>query len=93
MKKLLCVLVLLSFMQVCYADWNTFETKQDAYDRQSNRNYQTYQNNNHQMPLGGYNSNSLNSNYGTQYGRNYSSGFNMNNFNNSSRRSYSVMHF
>lgn len=47
-----------------------FETKQQAWDRQSRENYDTYRNNNYQAPLGGYNR-PINDNGGRQYGYNW----------------------
>lgn len=71
MKKILSLIVLLSIVQSAYADsWNRLETYQDAYDRQSQRNYETYRNNNYQAPLGGY-SQGLNEPSGYQYGYNF----------------------
>lgn len=46
----------------------TFETREQAYARRSAENYQQYQNNNYQMPLGGYNR-PLNDQGGTQWGQ------------------------
>ncbi len=68
MKKILCLITVLAISQVCYADWNTFETRQEAYDRRSYENYNTYQSNNHQMPLGGYNQPLGSSTSGATYG-------------------------
>lgn len=88
MKKLFVSLILLSIGQVCLADWNTFETRQEAYDRRSYENYNTYQNNNYQQPLGGYNR-PMNDNGGRQYGSNYGNtgmgSLNVNHSNNYSR--------
>ncbi len=70
MKKIIVLFCLLSTTQIVLADsWNRLETYQDAYDRQSQRNYETYQNNNYRAPLGGY-SQSLNEPSGYQYGYN-----------------------
>lgn len=91
MKKILCLLTLLAIGQVCYADWNTFETSQQAYDRQSYNNYNTYQNNNHQMPLGGYSQPLGSTTGGTQYGsytRTNTNSYNSNYSNNYSRSRY-----
>lgn len=76
MKKILCLMCLFSMVQICYASgFNTFETNQQAYDRRSYENYNTYQNNNYQMPLGGYNR-PINDDGGRQYGSIYNnSGF------------------
>lgn len=82
MKKILCLIVLLAIAQVCYADFNAFETRQDAYDRRSNENYNTYKNNNYQAPLGGYNR-PMNDNGGRQYGMNQNQGMNSYSQNNS----------
>ena len=87
MKKVLCLLCFLSLNLVCYADWNTYETRQEAYNRRSNENYNTYHNNNHQMPLGGYNR-SINDNGGREYGSNYSSS-GMSSLNNNHNNNYS----
>ena len=73
MKKIIvAVLILFSLLvnQVCFASWNTFETSQQAYDRQSAKNYEKYEQNNHQAPLGGYNQPLGSSTSGTQYGYN-----------------------
>lgn len=86
MKKLLVMFTLLAIGTVCYADWNTYETRQDAYNRRSYQNYNTYQNNNYQAPLGGYN-NSMNDNGGRQYGMNGNSG--MGSLNRSRSNNYS----
>jgi hypothetical protein len=73
--SLLSILMLSFSSQVCLADWNTYETRQQAYDRRSNENYNTYKNNNYQQPLGGYNR-PINDNGGRQYGSsNNNSGF------------------
>ena len=85
MKKFLVVFLLLFIGLVCYANWNTYETKQEAFDRRSNQNYNTYRNNNYQAPLGGYN-NSMNDNGGRNYGmENYNKLNNNNNNNNYNR--------
>ena len=68
MKKVFVVFTLCC--SCCFASWNTFETRQQAYDRQSNRNYQTYESNNHQAPLGGYRQPLGSSTSGEQYGYN-----------------------
>ena len=82
-RKLLAITVFLAVCNICYADWNTFETKQDAYDRRSNENYNTYRDNNYQQPLGGYNR-SINDNGGRNYGSsNVNYGMNSLNSNNS----------
>lgn len=78
MKKVFIVFALCG--SYCFASWNTFETKQDAWDRQSSYNYQRYEQNNHQAPLGGYNQSLGSSTRGEQYG--------YNNRNNSSYNSY-----
>lgn len=70
MKRLICLVTLLCIAQCAYADyWNRPETSQNAYDRQSQRNYETYRNNHYQAPLGGY-SQSFNQPTGRQYGYN-----------------------
>ena len=76
MKKIFCLLLVTSFMQGCIASgFNTFETRQEGYDRRSYENYNTYKNNNYQQPLGGYNR-PMNDDGGRQYGSNYgNSGF------------------
>ena len=82
-RKLFLLTVFLAVCNICYADWNTFETKQDAYDRRSNENYNTYRDNNYQQPLGGYNR-SVNDNGGRNYGSsNGNYGMNSLNSNNS----------
>jgi len=75
MKKLLCLMFLLSLGQCTFAGYSTrLETYQDAYDRSSQQNYERYQQNNYQAPLGGY-SQSLSEPAGRQYGYNeYQSG-------------------
>lgn len=93
MKKLFCLaMLLLMSSNICLADWNTFETRQEAYDRRSYENYNTYQNNNYQQPLGGYNR-PMNDNGGRQYGTNYGNtgmgSLNTNHSNNYSRKSNS----
>ena len=65
MKKILFILSLCC--SFCFANLNTIETSQQAYDRQSARNYYRYEQNNHQAPLGGYNQ-PLGGSAGTQYG-------------------------
>ena len=83
-KKFFILIVSFLIGTSCFAEWNTFETKQEAYDRRSYENYNTYQNNNYQQPLGGYNR-PMNDNGGRQYGSSYSnSGFNS--LNNNSRK-------
>lgn len=68
MKRLLTLTILVLFASNCYASsFNTFETKQEAYDRRSNENYQQYRNNNYQQPLGGYNR-PINDDGGRYYG-------------------------
>ena len=88
MKKLiLLVFVFVSCTALAFADWNTYETKQEAWDRRSYENYNTYQNNDHQQPLGGYNR-PINDDGGRQFGTNYGNqGFNSLNSNHS--RNYS----
>ena len=68
MKKVFVVFALCC--SCCFASWNTFETRQQAYDRQSARNYQTYESNNYQAPLGGYRQPLGSSTSGEQYGFN-----------------------
>ena len=68
MKKVLAIMVLCC--SYCFASWNSFETSQQAYDRQSARNYQTYESNNYQAPLGGYSQPLGSSTSGEQYGYN-----------------------
>lgn len=75
MKKIICLVALLSFCNVCYADWNTYETKKDAYDRRSYENYNQYQNNGYQNFNNGYNR-PINDNGGQHYGQKHNSGFN-----------------
>lgn len=89
MKRIIYLLLVMSFAQICFASgFNTFETRQEAYDRRSYENYNTYRNNNYQQPLGGYNR-SINDNGGRQYGSTYgNSGFGSMNTNHS--RNYST---
>lgn len=68
MKKFLCLTVVFMLGQTCFADWNTLETKKEAFDRKSNENYDIYRNNHHQMPLGGYQT-KINNSGGIQYGK------------------------
>lgn len=82
MKKILCLITLLSVCNICYADWNTYETKKEAWDRRSNENYNKYKNNYNQNFNNDYNR-PLNDNGGMKYGQNHNSGFNNLNNNNS----------
>ena len=67
-----------------YDDFRPFETREQAYDRQSYNNYNTYQNNNYQPPLGGYHQNLGSTTQGEQYGYNDR----RNNYNNSYQNNY-----
>lgn len=81
-KKIVFSLFIITFCYSCaYADWNTYETKREAYDRRSFENYQTFQSNNNQQPLGGYNR-PINDNGGMQFGSNHNQGMNSFNINN-----------
>ena len=91
MKKVLCCLLFLNFVSASvYANIDTLETKQDAYYRQSNQNYQTYRNNNYQAPLGGYQqplgSSTNGYHYGYQQKQYNSTNTNSYNYNNNSNR-------
>ena len=91
MKKNLCLLVFLFLVSnSCFANVDRIETKQDAYFRQSNQNYNTYQQNHNQAPLGGYNQPLGSSTSGYQYGlqqqNNSNNNFYYNNNNNNNSR-------
>jgi len=68
MKKVLCLICILAIAQCSFASsFNKLETREQAYERQSQQNYVKYQNNNYQPPLGGY-SQPLGGSAGRQYG-------------------------
>ena len=80
MKKFLCLcaMFMIGAGAFAYDDFRPFETREQAYDRQSYNNYNTYQNNNYQAPLGGYHQNLGSTTQGEQYGYNKRSHYDRN---------------
>ena len=71
MKKIIALFVfMIGSIAFAYDDFRPFETVQEAYDRQSYNNYNTYKNNNYQAPLGGYQQSLGQTQSGEQYGYN-----------------------
>ena len=71
MKKIIALFVfMIGSIAFAYDDFRPFETVQEAYDRQSYNNYNTYKNNNYQAPLGGYHQSLGQTQSGEQYGYN-----------------------
>lgn len=86
MKRCLTFMFFIFLTQIALADFNTYETRQDAYDRRSYENYQTYQQNGYNQPLGGYNR-PINDDGGRQYGSS-TGNYGMNSINSNNSRNY-----
>jgi len=56
MKNLSMAILLVLFFAGQALAWDPFETKDEARQRHSAQNYDTYKNNNNRAPLGGYSS-------------------------------------
>ena len=54
MKKIFIITLFLSFFisNIAFAEYRLFETNDEAYDRQSRKNYEVYQRNSYNPPLG-----------------------------------------